>query len=553
MEDKQWHKSYDSSVPIDLRYPRLLIHELLDIPVNLYPDKPMISYFGTEMTFEEVRNASVRIANALSDLGVKKGDRVGINLPNTPQYVISFYAVMYLGAIVVNYNPLLTPDELKALIKQTGTTAFITFDTVLPNMKTVCQSVDVPIVIATSAFDFLKGVERSTPESLELEEGWFHFSQLLDNSKNSKRPQVELSNEDPALIQFTGGTTGIPKGAVLTHRNMVASTYSVTIWGTDLIKNILPENRVTMCALPLFHVYANIVCLNWAVLNFATIILIPRFEVDEFMDTLTKFDKISSFPAVPTMISAIVNHPKFEDVNPAKRIDLLLSGGAPIPMELMERTKELGIFCSEGWGMSETGSLGVSNPVIGQKKVGSIGIPHPSTDVKIVDLDKAESEVEPGQPGELLIKSPLIMKEYWNNPEATKEVLTDGWLHTGDVVIQDEDGYLFVVDRKKDMVIAGGYNIYPRDIDEVLYQHPKVLDAVAVGIPHDYRGETIKAFVVLKEGEIADEKEIIDFCKEKLAIYKVPKQVEFRQEIPKSAVGKILRRLLRDEEIKKAE
>jgi len=551
MNEKPWVAHYDYSVPSTLRYPQLLVHELLDIPVNLFPDKPFLNYFGTKISFEELRNTALRMANALAELGVKKGDRVGINLPNTPQYVIGYYAIMYLGAIVVNYNPLLTADELKALVKQTKTSVFITFDMVLPTIKKVCESVEIPTIIATSVFDYLEGAEQSTPESMGMEPEWHHFSDLLKNSSSQKRPKVKISPNDAALIQFTGGTTGIPKGAVLSHANLTAATYSVTAWGTDLIKNIIPENRTVMCVLPLFHVYANIVCMNWAVLNNATMVLVPRFEIDDFMNTLAGFEKISLFPAVPTMINAIINHPRFEEINPAKRIDLLLSGGAPIPVELMEKVNELGIFCAEGWGMSETSSLGITNPIIGKKKVGSIGIPFPSTDIKIVDLETAENSVPAGEPGELLIKSPLVMKEYWDNPEKTAEELKDGWLHTGDIVTQDEDGYLFVVDRKKDMVIAGGYNIYPRDIDEVLYQHPKVMDAVAVGVPDEYRGETIKAFIVLKEGETATDKEIIDFCKEKLAIYKVPKIVEFRDDIPKSAVGKILRRELREEEIAK--
>ncbi len=553
MEKRAWHKNYDFSVPTELRYPSLMVHELLDLPVNLYPDKPFLNYFGSLITFSEVRNDAIRLANCLRELGVKKGDRVGINLPNTPQYILSYYAVMYLGAIVVNYNPLLTSTELSALVRQTGTTTFITFDMVLPNMREVCKEVAIPTVIATSVFDYLEGAEKSSAESLGLEKEWHHFSELLDNSANNKRPEVEISRNDPALIQFTGGTTGIPKGAVLTHGNMVAGAYSVTVWGDELIKNVMIENRRTMCILPLFHVYANIVCLNWSVLNFSTLILVPKSEIDEFMTMLSGIEKISLFPAVPTMINAIVNHADFDKADFAKKIDLMLSGGAPIPSELMKKVKELGIYCSEGWGMSETTSLGITNPIIGLKKTGSIGIPFPNTDIRIVDIEDGEKDVPEGDPGELLIKGPLVMKEYWDNPEKTNEELKDGWLHTGDIVKQDEDGYLYVVDRKKDMVIAGGYNIYPRDIDEVLYQNPKILDAVAVGIPHDYRGETIKAFIVLKEGETATEEEIIDFCKEKLAIYKVPKIVEFRDDIPKSAVGKILRRELRDEEIKKME
>jgi long-chain acyl-CoA synthetase len=251
------------------------------------------------------------------------------------------------------------------------------------------------------------------------------------------------------------------------------------------------------------------------------------------------------------MINAIITHPKASELDLGRKLGMLNSGAAPIPVELIEQIRDLGIVFSEGWGMSETTSLGISNPVLGLKKVGGIGIPLPDTDVRLVDVEEGLEEVPRGEPGEIIIKSPLIMKEYWNNPEETAGQLRDGWLHTGDIAVRDEDDYFFIVDRKKDMIIAGGFNIYPREIDEVLYQHPKIQDAVSVGIPHEYRGETVKAYIVLKEGEKAAEAEIITFCKQKLAAYKTPKIIEFREELPKSAVGKVLRKVLRDEEMAK--
>jgi len=263
---------------------------------------------------------------------------------------------------------------------------------------------------------------------------------------------------------------------------------------------------------------------------------------------MANFKEITFFPAVPTMITALINHPKAAELDLAKKLGLLNSGAAPMPVELIEQVKDMGIFFSEGWGMSETTSLGMANPILGMKKTGSIGIPFPDTDIKIVDVKDGVEEVKPGEPGEILIKSPLTMKEYWENPEETAGQLRNGWLSTGDIAIRDEDDYFFIVDRKKDMIIAGGFNIYPREIDEVLFQNPKVMDAVSVGIADPYRGETIKAYIVLKPGETATEEEIIGFCKEKLAAYKVPKMVEFRDALPKSAVGKILRKVLRAEE-----
>jgi long-chain acyl-CoA synthetase len=303
--------------------------------------------------------------------------------------------------------------------------------------------------------------------------------------------------------------------------------------------------------LPFFHVYGTIVVLNWGMFNCATQILVPRFEIDEFMGILANFERITFFPAVPTMINAVINHPKAEELELGKKLGLFNSGGGPMPMELIDQTQDMGINYGEGWGMSETTSLGIANPLMGLKKAGSIGIPFPDTDVRVVDIEAGEEDVPQGQPGELIIRSPLMMKEYWNNPDETAGQVKNGWLYTGDIVVQDEDDYFAIVDRKKDMIIAGGYNIYPREIDEVLYQHPKVADAVAVGIADEYRGETIKAFVVPKEGETLTEEDIIEFCKKKLAAYKAPKIVEFRSELPKSAVGKILRKVLRDEEAAK--
>jgi long-chain acyl-CoA synthetase len=320
------------------------------------------------------------------------------------------------------------------------------------------------------------------------------------------------------------------------------------LWGSATT-NLTPyERRCVVAVLPFFHVYGNIVVMNWAMLNCATQILIPRFQIDEIVGTLANFNEITFFPAVPTMITALINHPKIGDLDLGKRLGLLNSGAAPMPLELIEQVKDMGIFFSEGWGMSETTSLGTANPIMGLKKVGSIGIPFPDTDIRIVDVGNGAEDVKPGEPGELLIKSPLVMKEYYGNPEETAGQINGEWLSTGDIVVRDEDDYLFIVDRKKDLVIAGGFNVYPREIDEVLYQHPKVLDAVSVGIPDEYRGETIKAYIVLKPGETASGEDIVAFCKEKLAAYKVPKQVEFRDALPKSAIGKVLRKILRAEE-----
>ena len=546
-EERPWHQHYDYNVPTTIRYPRLPVHDLLQLPANAFPDKAALNFFGTEMTFWELRNNALRMANALGALGVSKGERVGIHLPNCPQYPIAYYAALSLGAIVVNLNPMYTPDELKALAAKTGITTLITFDLVLPHIKALCQAVPIPRVVVTRVTDYIQGMGQSTPAGLDLEEGWHYFSQLIENNSSTKRPKVQVNPDDPALIQFTGGTTGLPKGAILTHANVIAATLQCSLWGTPTMSLTPPERRIFLAVLPFFHVYGNIVVMNNALLNCATQILVPRFQIDELMDLLAKFEKITFFPTVPTLITALINHPRASELQLDRKFGLLNSGAAPMPVELIEQVKDMGIYFGEGWGMTETTSLGTSNPILGLKKTGSIGIPFPDTDLRLVDLQEGQEDVPQGDPGEMIIKSPLIMKGYWEEPGETAGQLKDGWLYTGDIAVRDEDGYLFIVDRKKDMIIAGGFNIYPREIDEVLFQHPKIQDAVSLGISDQYRGETVKACVVLKTGESATEEEIITFCREKLAAYKVPKIVEFRESLPKSAVGKVLRKILRAE------
>lgn len=548
MQKKPWHRHYDYNVPLSLRYPRLSVSDFLQIPANSFPDKVALNFYGTEMIFWELRGQVLRLANALGALGIKKGERVGLHLPTSPQYIIAYYAVLMLGGIVVNLNPMYTAEELKMIAANTEFTTLITFDIVLPTVRNFCQQVPIPRVIVTKITDYIKGFGKSTAASLELEKKWLHFSELIENSPSSKQPRLQIQPDEAALIQFTGGTTGIPKGAILTHANVVAATLQCSQWGNPTMQYTPPERRSVLAILPFFHVYGNIVVLNWAMFNCATQFLVPRFQIDELINLLGNFKEITFFPTVPTMINAIINHPKAPELDLARKLGLLNSGAAPMPIELIEQVKDMGIFFTEGYGLSESTSLGIANPILGLKKVGSIGIPFIDNDVRLVDVQEGKEDVPPGTPGEIIMKGPLIMKGYWNNPQETAGQLRDGWLYTGDVAVQDEDGYFFIVDRKKDMIIAGGFNIYPREIDEVLFQHPKVKEAVAVGIPDPYRGETVKAYIVLKSGVQATPEEIIAFCREKLAAYKVPKIVEFRESLPKSAVGKVLRKILRAEE-----
>ncbi|MCE5273594.1 MAG: long-chain fatty acid--CoA ligase [Deltaproteobacteria bacterium] len=554
MVEKPWHAHYDYNVPASIRYPRIPAQSIFQLPAGTFPDKAALNFFGTEMTFWQLREQMLRMTNALGKLGVRKGDRVGIHLPNCPQFVIAYLSTLSLGAIVVNMNPLYTAEEIRFIMESTQMETLITFDMVLPVVRPVAKEVGIKLKVVTKVTDYINGFGVSTARDLDLneEEGWHHFSELIEGTSETTLPRIPFSPQDPAMIQFTGGTTGIPKGALLTHANIVAATFQCSLWGGPTISITPPERRTVLSVLPYFHVYGNIVAMNWSFFNCATQILVPRFNIDEIMGIIANFESITFFPAVPTMITAVINHQKAQELNLAKRLGLLNSGAAPMPVELIEKVQDMGIYFSEGYGLSESTSLGISNPILGMKKTGSIGIPFPDNDVRLVDIENGVDEVKPGDPGEIVMKGPLIMKGYWNNPEESAGQLRDGWLHTGDIGQTDEDGYIFIVDRKKDMIIAGGFNIYPREIDEVLYQHPKVSEAVSVGVPDEYRGETVKAFVVLRPGQAATEQEIIAFCKEKLAPYKVPKLVEFRDGLPKSAVGKILRKILRQEEMEKS-
>ncbi|MDP2854186.1 MAG: long-chain fatty acid--CoA ligase [Smithellaceae bacterium] len=548
MFERFWHRYYDYNVPATIRYPQIAVPDLLQIPANVLPDKAAIYYEGAEISFRDFRALVIQMANALAAIGVQKGDRVGVHLPNCPQYLIAYYAALSLGAIVVNLNPAYPKEELSMIVENTGLSTLFTLDEAQPLIRELCREIPVARVILTNRMEYAKA--KSPGVTGDFGAGWYSFAVLLKNCTDLRRPRVSVEAEDPAVIQFTGGTTGIPKGAVLTHANLVAAVFQTSPRMFPIMQFIPPERRSSMIIIPLYHVYGNLIA-NWSLFNCVTQILVPRFQANEVIDLIIKIGEITYFPAVPTMLTALVNHPRIKEADLGRRIHIVNSGAAPCPVELIDRLRDMGVFITEAWGMSESAGLGVVNPILGKKKAGSIGLPAPDNDIRLVDIVDGVTDVPRGQPGEMLLKGPSVMKEYWNNPEETAGQLVDGWLHTGDIAVQDEDGFLFIVDRKKDMIIAGGFNIYPREVDEVIYRHPKIKDVVTIGVPDAYRGETVKAFVVAKDGEIVTAEEIISFCKEKMAPYKVPKEIEFRTSLPQSAAGKILRKVLRDEEIQK--
>jgi len=447
-------------------------------------------------------------------------------------------------------NPLYTHDELKFMMENSGLQTLFTFDTVLPVMRPLAKELGLKNVIITKVTDYIQGFPVSTAKSLDLEEGWKHFSELVESATDESMPRVNVTSEDPALIQFTGGTTGLPKGALLTHSNLIAGTLQGSLWGNSITTYIPHAQRAVIAAIPYFHIYGNTFSMNWGMFNAATQVMFPRFELEEFMAVLASVDEITYFPTVPTMVTAIVNHPKAAELDLGAKIRLLSTGGAPMPVELIQRVKDIGIFFNEGWGMSETASVGISIPIL-RHKAGSIGCPYPGNEVRLVDVETGLNDVKPGEPGEILIKGPTIMQEYWQNPEETANQLKDGWLSTGDIAQMDEDGYIYIVDRIKDMIAMGAFKVYPRHVEEVIYQHPAVEECVVAGIPSPTRGQIVKAFIKLRAGHMLTKPELTGFLQDKLSSIEMPRQVDFRDVLPKTSVGKLSRRLMVEEEAKR--
>ncbi|MDK2889301.1 MAG: long-chain acyl-CoA synthetase [Thermoanaerobacter sp.] len=529
-----WLSFYEEGVPSTLEYPDKTMPELLEQAAADWPDRTAIIFSGVEINYRTLAGMVHRFAAALADLGVKKGDRVALMSPNCPRYVIGYMAIQKIGAVVVQVNPMYTERELEHLLVDSGAEVIIAYDALYPRIKAIRGVTPLKHVIL---FSLGQSQYPAEPDVLQAEK-------MLAGAPSSP-PEVKIDPlEDLAVLQYTGGTTGIPKGAMLTHRNVVANALQVVAWFTGCQYG---QERM-LSVLPFFHVYGMTVAMNFAVVIAATQIILPRFEINQVLECINTY-RPTLFPGVPTMYVAFNNHPRVKDYD-VRSIKYCISGSAPLPVEVAEKFEELtGGYLVEGYGLSETSPVTHCNPLRGKRKVGSIGLPLPDTLCKIVDVETGERELPPGEAGELCIKGPQVMKGYWNMPEETAGTLRDGWVYTGDIARMDEEGYFYIVDRKKDMIVAGGFNIYPREVEEVLFEHPKVQEAVVAGIPDPYRGETVKAFVVLKQGQTATEEELIQYCRGKLAAYKVPRQVEFRDSLPKTIVGKVLRRYLREEEL----
>ena len=531
------------------------VFQLLTETCKAFPDKTATQFFGKKISYKELESKVNQFANALLKLNVKKGDKVAIMLPNVPQCVIAYYGVLKAGAVAVMTNPLYVERELLVQLNDCHAEVIVTLDIFYPKIESVFKETALKHIISTSVTNALpfflsllypiKAKKEGTFIKLPQRPYLYSMKSLME-AESASAPNTIVSPSDLALLQYTGGTTGTPKGVMLTHQNLISNTLQCRAWVPDLKKG----EEVFLAVIPFFHVFGMSVCMNLAVSLGATMVLLPRFATRDVLKAIQK-TKTTIFTGVQAMYVAINNFPTVKEYN-LSSIHVCISGAGPLHVEVQRKFEEItGGKLVEGYGLSEASPVTHANLINGKRKEGSIGLPLPNTDARIVDLETGEKELPVGAVGELIVSGPQVMQGYWNKSKESQDVLKDGWLHTGDMARRDEEGFFFIVDRKKDMIKSCGENVYPREVEEVLYRHPKVLDAVVVGLPDTFSGEKIKAYLVLKEGEKATVAEILDFCKKDLSRFKVPKEVEFRTALPKTIIGKVLRRVLIEEELGK--
>lgn len=550
--DNPWLKHYDQNVPASIKYKKTCLPDLMAETVSNHPNRTAIIFQGHRLTYQQLNDMVDRLANCLLDFGVSKGDPVAILLPNIIPCVVSYYAALKIGAIVVMNNPLYSDRELAHQFNDSGSKVLITIDVLVNRMIALRPKTKINQIIYTSIKEYLpffkkifypfiaQSLDIPTTPRIEPEKDVFQWKQIL-NSASPASPQTALSFDDVAMYQYTGGTTGVSKGVMLTHGNLSQQTQQLEAWFPVFKRG---GQETILGALPFFHVFGASCVMNLSIYFGWTIVLVPKPQPHLLLESIRKYHT-TFVSIVPAMTISMLNHPDIRKTD-MTCIRACFSGSAPLPIEVIKTfNQKTNSEISEGFGMTESSPVTHSNPFSGLRKAGSIGIPLPDTQCRIVDLETGENDVPINEVGELIIKGPQVMKGYLNQPDATKDTIKNGWLYTGDIAKMDEDGYFFIVDRKKDMVISGGFNVYPREIDDVLYEHEKVQEACSIGIPHPTRGEQIKAFVVLKKGEIATERELLEYCKTKLAAYKLPTIIEIKKELPKSNVGKILRKDLR--------
>ncbi len=546
-----WAHNYDPGVPLEVGPVTTSLPYLLREAAAKSPQAPALAFCGRTLTYADLAEHTARLAQAFKEMGLAPGERLGIWLPNCPQLVVAYHAALRLGAIVVLLNPLLSPKELAHQLKDSGTRRLVVLDHFLPKVEEVQSRADLSQVIVTGLTDYmpwplallypLKARWQGLVTGFKPGPGRCKWRTLLECRPLDAAAPLP-GPQDLAVLQYTGGTTGVPKAAALTHANLLANVTQINAW---LPRLRYGQERV-VGLLPFSHSFGLTVCLNWPLSQGAMIIVLPRFEIKGFFKALKKY-RPTVLPGVPTLFVALINDPRLPSYD-LSSLWACISGSAPLPLEVRDRFESLtGCRILEGYGLTEASPVTHINPIEGRRPPGSIGLPLPGTEAKIVDPETGEHELPVGEVGELILRGPQVMKEFWQNPQETALALRNGWLYTGDLARMEETGYFYLVERKKDLIIAGGYKIYPREVEEVLYQHPKVKEAVALGVPDAYRGETVKVVIVPQDGAQLTAEEIQDYCKEQLAVYKVPKIVEFRPELPKSLVGKVLRRMLKEE------
>ena len=554
-EDKCWLSSYEKGVPEKIDYENICLPKILERTAGKFPNKMALLFEGYKMTYRELIDMVNCFAQALHSLGIQKGDSVAILLPNLIPCVVAYYAILKIGGIAVMNNPLYSDRELEHQFNDSGSKALITIDLLGNRMIDLRPKTKVKQIIYTSIGDYLPfpknflfplvAKKKNLAADVKSSENVFKWKDVLAKSSPNP-PEVELSFDDVAMYQYTGGTTGVSKGVMLTHGNLSKQVQQVGAWFPAF-----DSNEIMLGALPFFHVFGLTTAMNLAIYLGWGDILIPKPQPEPLIEAIRKF-RPTFVPLVPTMYIGILNHPHIDKID-LTSIKGCFSGSAPLPVEVIrDFENKTGAVIVEGYGLTESSPVTHVNPFSGGKrKVGSIGIPISDTECRIVDINNGDADVPVGESGEILIKGPQVMKGYWKRAEETASTLTDGWLHTGDIGKMDEEGYFYIVDRKKDMILSGGLNVYPRDIEEVFYENPKVQEAAAIGIPHPTRGESVKVFVALKEGATATQEELIEYCKDKMAKFKLPTEIEFRIELPKTNVGKILKKDLRKEEMAK--
>jgi long-chain acyl-CoA synthetase len=547
--EKPWNKHYTGDVPGSLSYPATPIDHFLRESAASFPDRPALIFEGARISYRSLDALVDACAAGLHKRGVRKGDRVALLMPNCPQTVISFYSIFRIGAIAVPINPLYQAREIAGQMDDAGANLLITLDLLYPRVKAVMSRSDKNRCVVASLSDYLPVLKKIVYPFLKPkgEQGrgianggnTVSFKDLL---AGGRPPAAAITPGDTAVLQYTGGTTGLSKGAELTHGNIVSNTRQMASWYYIIRRG----EEVFLTVLPLFHTYGIAVCMNLSIASASCMVLIPRFSPRDVLKAIKEYG-VTFFPGIPGIYAALNN---YRDIGKwdISSVRYCVSGSAPLPVQVLKDfEKRTGGVILEGYGLTEASPVTHSNPVHRERKEGSIGLPLADTDCKIVDLIDGTREVRPGEAGELCIKGPQVMKGYWHNPDETGRVLRDGWLFTGDIARIDDDGYFYIMERKKDMIISEGFNVYPNEIDEVVLKHPLVADAGAVGVPDSLRGEKVVLFVVLKEGMQASQDELLAYCREHLAKDKVPKKIIFKSELPKTAVGKVLRRTLRDE------